>query len=216
METLLKVLIIGDSGVGKSSLLLRYADNTFSWDFLSTIGVDFKVRTLQIGEKVIKMQIWDTAGEERFRAITLSYYRGAHGIIVVYDVTSRESFENIRSIWLKQIGQCANVSVVTMLVGNKTDLSSKRSVSSEEGKQLAEELHIPYMEVSAQEGKQIDEIFLRVARDVLKNLSTSSKGSAIDVPTYNIEPGNATSTEGNAIAIGTAFNFAPKCMSKNE
>ncbi|XP_061762977.1 ras-related protein Rab-35b isoform X2 [Nerophis ophidion] len=103
-DYLFKLLIIGDSGVGKSSLLLRFADNTFSGSYITTIGVDFKIRTVEINGEKVKLQIWDTAGQERFRTITSTYYRGTHGVIVVYDVTSAESFVNVKR-WLHEINQ---------------------------------------------------------------------------------------------------------------
>eukprot|EP00397_Hematodinium_sp_SG-2012_P055492 GEMP01067782.1.p1 GENE.GEMP01067782.1~~GEMP01067782.1.p1 ORF type:complete len:243 (+),score=21.20 GEMP01067782.1:73-801(+) len=103
-DYLFKLLLIGDSGVGKSCLLLRFADNTYTESYISTIGVDFKIRTIEQEGKVVKLQIWDTAGQERFRTITSSYYRGAHGIIIVYDVTDRESFNNVKH-WIEQIGR---------------------------------------------------------------------------------------------------------------
>ncbi|XP_059911082.1 ras-related protein Rab-35b isoform X3 [Gadus macrocephalus] len=103
-DYLFKLLIIGDSGVGKSSLLLRFADNTFSGNYITTIGVDFKIRTVEINGEKVKLQIWDTAGQERFRTITSTYYRGTHGVIVVYDVTSAESFVNVKR-WLHEINQ---------------------------------------------------------------------------------------------------------------
>uniref|UniRef100_A0A8D2B544 Ras-related protein Rab-35 n=1 Tax=Sciurus vulgaris TaxID=55149 RepID=A0A8D2B544_SCIVU len=103
-DHLFKLLIIGDSGVGKSSLLLRFADNTFSGSYITTIGVDFKIRTVEINGEKVKLQIWDTAGQERFRTITSTYYRGTHGVIVVYDVTSAESFVNVKR-WLHEINQ---------------------------------------------------------------------------------------------------------------
>jgi len=107
-DYLFKLLLIGDSGVGKSCLLLRFADDTYTESYISTIGVDFKIRTIQLDGKTIKLQIWDTAGQERFRTITSSYYRGAHGIIVVYDTTEAETFNNVKQ-WLHEIDRCAQI-----------------------------------------------------------------------------------------------------------
>ncbi len=126
-DYLFKLLLIGDSGVGKSCLLLRFSDDTYTESYISTIGVDFKIRTIELDGKTVKLQIWDTAGQERFRTITSSYYRGAHGIIVVYDVTDQETFNNIGH-WLEEIKRYACDGVNKLVVGNKCDLVSKRVV----------------------------------------------------------------------------------------
>merc|ERR1712023_429870 len=125
-DYLFKLLLIGDSGVGKSSLLLRFADDTYTQSYISTIGVDFKIRTVELEGKTIKLQIWDTAGQERFRTITSSYYRGAHGIIVVYDVTDIDSFNNVKQ-WLCEIDRYACENVNKLLVGNKCEWKTKPS-----------------------------------------------------------------------------------------
>mmetsp|Transcript_18964 Transcript_18964/g.21787 ORF Transcript_18964/g.21787 Transcript_18964/m.21787 type:complete len:123 (-) Transcript_18964:275-643(-) len=117
-DYLFKILLIGNSGVGKSSLLLRFADDTFTDNFMPTIGVDFKIRTLEVDGKTIKLQIWDTAGQERFKTITSSYYKGAHGIIVVYDITDKESFKNIDT-WMNEVEKHASDNVSRILCGNK-------------------------------------------------------------------------------------------------
>ena len=138
-DYLFKLLLIGDSGVGKSCLLLRFADDTYTESYISTIGVDFKIRTIELDGKTIKLQIWDTAGQERFRTITSSYYRGAHGIIVVYDVTDVESFNNVKQ-WLHEIDRYACDNVNKLLVGNKCDLTSKKVVEYQTAKEFAEQL----------------------------------------------------------------------------
>lgn len=120
-DYLFKLLLIGDSNAGKTAVLLRFADRSFTEAYISTIGVDFKIRTLELEGKVVKLQIWDTAGQERFRTITSSYYRGAHGIILVYDVTDLDSFKNLR-YWLAEIERYAADAVNKLLLGNKCDL----------------------------------------------------------------------------------------------
>ena len=119
------MLLIGNSGVGKSCLLLRYAENQFNENFFNTIGVDFKIKNLKLEDQVIKLQIWDTAGQERFRTLTASYYRGAQGIIIVYDVTDRETFENVRT-WIAETEKYSQPNVQKILVGNKCDMEDKR------------------------------------------------------------------------------------------
>ena len=163
-----KLLIIGDSGVGKSCLLLRFSDNIFTDSFISTIGVDFKIRTVTIGGIKIKLQIWDTAGQERFRTITSSYYRGAHGIIVVYDVTDQKSFDNIKK-WLKEIDTFAGGSVQKLLVGNKCDLVNERTVTTDSGRALADSLKIPFVETSAKDSTNVEEAFLLMANEIKEN-----------------------------------------------
>ena len=135
-DFLFKMLLIGNSGVGKSCLLVRYAENSFNENFFNTIGVDFKIKTISLDNQNIKLQIWDTAGQERFRTLTASYYRGAHGIIVVYDVTDRDTFENVRQ-WMQEIDKFATDNVCKVIVGNKCDLDDSRKVSTEEGEELA-------------------------------------------------------------------------------
>merc|ERR1711988_730415 len=154
------LVLIGDSGVGKSCLLLRFADDKWTDSYISTIGVDFKIRTIELDQKTIKLQIWDTAGQERFRTISSTYYRGAHGIIVVYDVTNHTSFENVTR-WLTEIDKYAREGVNKLPVGNKSDQAlveqgGQRQVTTEEGKQFAESRDIPFLETSARNGTFVD------------------------------------------------------------
>ncbi|XP_051534777.1 ras-related protein ORAB-1-like isoform X1 [Myxocyprinus asiaticus] len=172
-DYLFKLLLIGDSGVGKSCLLLRFADDTYTESYISTIGVDFKIRTIEMEGKTVKLQIWDTAGQERFRTITSSYYRGAHGIIIVYDVTEQESFNNVKQ-WLEEIDRYACENVSKLLVGNKSDLSSKKVVDFTTAKEFAEPLKIPFLETSAKNANNVEKAFLTMSSEIQKRIGTDS------------------------------------------
>ncbi|KAF0694871.1 Aste57867_14271 [Aphanomyces stellatus] len=171
-DYLFKLLLIGDSGVGKSCLLLRFADDTYTESYISTIGVDFKIRTIELDGKTIKLQIWDTAGQERFRTITSSYYRGAHGIIVVYDVTDQESFNNVKQ-WLHEIDRYACENVNKLLVGNKSDLTAKRVVSTDAAKEFAESLGIEFLETSAKNAANVEKAFMMMAAQIKKRMANA-------------------------------------------
>ncbi|XP_020592598.1 ras-related protein RIC1 [Phalaenopsis equestris] len=170
-DYLFKLLLIGDSGVGKSCLLLRFADDSYLESYISTIGVDFKIRTVEQDGKTIKLQIWDTAGQERFRTITSSYYRGAHGIIVVYDVTDQESFNNVKQ-WLNEIDRYATDSVNKLLVGNKCDLTDERVVAYEAGKALADEVGIPFLETSAKDATNVEQAFMKMTSEIKSRMAS--------------------------------------------
>ena len=167
-DYLFKVLLLGDSDVGKSSLILRYTDETFNSKLVNSIGVDFKMKKREIDGKIIKVQIWDTAGHERFRSITYSYYRGANSIIIVFDLSDKKSFISITE-WLKQIEKHAKENVFKFLVGNKSDLIDERKVTYEEAKQYADEHDLPYIETSAKEGININELFDTSIKTFLTN-----------------------------------------------
>lgn len=165
-DYLVKLLLIGDSGVGKSSLLVKFADDKFSPHIGQTIGMDFKVKMLDLGGKRVKLQIWDTAGQERFHTITQQYYRNAMGIILVYDVTNEESFNNIRR-WAAQIAAHGAEAADRMLLGNKADCDpAQRAVETERGQALASEYGIPFLETSAKEGNNVKEAFHAIADTV--------------------------------------------------
>lgn len=168
-DFLIKLLLIGDSGVGKSCLLLRFCDDAWTPSFITTIGIDFKIRTIELDGKRIKLQIWDTAGQERFRTITTAYYRGAMGILLVFDVTDQKSFENVRT-WHANIEQHASEGVSKILIGNKSDWEDKRAVTTEQGEELAKELGIPYIETSAKSNSNVEEAFFNLAREVKTRL----------------------------------------------
>ena len=164
------------SGVGKTCLLLRYANDSFSPTFITTIGIDFKIKNVEIDTKRIKLQIWDTAGQERFRTITTSYFRGAQGILLVYDVTDRRSFESIRN-WISQIQQHADVHVNKILVGNKCDIElDEKVVATEEGQKLAAEYGIDFWEASAKNDINVEQSFISIARAVKDRLIADGVG----------------------------------------
>ncbi|WOH03011.1 hypothetical protein DCAR_0522402 [Daucus carota subsp. sativus] len=164
-DYLFKVVIIGDSGVGKSNLLSRFTKNEFSLDSKSTIGVEFATRSIRVDDKVVKAQIWDTAGQERYRAITSAYYRGAVGALLVYDVTRHVTFENVER-WLKELRDHTDANIVIMLVGNKADLRHLRAVSTEDAKAFAEREKTYFMETSALESMNVENSFTEVLSQI--------------------------------------------------
>nr|DAD28600.1 TPA_asm: hypothetical protein HUJ06_030068 [Nelumbo nucifera] len=173
-DYLIKLLLIGDSGVGKSCLLLRFSDDSFTTSFITTIGIDFKIRTIELDGKRIKLQIWDTAGQERFRTITTAYYRGAMGILLVYDVTDESSFNNIRN-WIRNIEQHASDNVNKILVGNKADMDeSKRS---------------------AKTNLNVEQVFFSIARDIKQRLAESD--SKVEPSTIKISKPDPAKTPGS-------------------
>ena len=162
-----KILTIGESGVGKTCVLRRFVENKFLKKHLATIGIDFKTKTLNINNQEIKLKIWDTAGQERFRNITTQYYKGADGIVLVYDVTDEASYDKIRD-WMEQIlSNTQQDEIGLVLLGNKCDMEP-RSVTEEMGKQMADELKISYFETSALTGEGIKEAFEKLTRDIMK------------------------------------------------
>jgi Ras-related protein Rab-1A len=167
-DILCKVIIVGDTGVGKSCLLTMYSDNYFSNQHTATIGVDFKLKTQKILEKKVKIQIWDSAGQERFRTITGSYYRGANGVLLVFDCTNEESFRNVPN-WIDEIKKLSSPNVKMVLVCNKADLKDRRVISTEEASKFAQEHNIPYIETSAKAAFHVEEVFLKLVTSVIES-----------------------------------------------
>ena len=174
-DYLFKLLLIGNSSVGKSSLLFRFVENVWDDSFVPTIGVDFKLKTLEVNGKKVKLQIWDTAGQERFKNITASYYRGGNGVLVVYDITERESFDNLTS-WLIEIEKNANKNVYKLLIGNKCDLEDKRKVTFQEGKDFAESNGMKFIETSAKDNTKVQEAFELLTSEIMKSAVNKDKG----------------------------------------
>ena len=168
-DFLLKLLLIGDSGVGKTSLLTRFADGTFQPIGIPTIGVDFKIQEVTVDGLIFKLQIWDTAGQERFRNITTTYYRGCHGVLLCFDVTKRESFENL-DMWLTELQRHAPPDVVIILVGNKCDLVEGRKVSTEEGQQYADKIGATFVETSAKTNHKVEEAMVSLTKEFKKKM----------------------------------------------
>lgn len=166
---LFKYIIIGDTGVGKSCLLLQFTDKRFQPVHDLTIGVEFGARMINIDGKQIKLQIWDTAGQESFRSITRSYYRGAAGALLVYDITRRDTFEHLTT-WLEDARQHSSSNMVIMLIGNKSDLDAKREVKAEEGLQFAKEHGLVFMETSAKTAANVEEAFINTAREIYQKI----------------------------------------------
>jgi len=179
-DYLFKVVLIGDSGVGKSNLLSRFTRNEFSLESKSTIGVEFATRSINVDGKMIKAQIWDTAGQERYRAITSAYYRGAVGALLVYDITRHVTFENVER-WLKELRDHTEHNIVVMLVGNKSDLRHLRAVSTEDAQTFAEREGLYFIETSALESTNVENAFKQVLTQIYRIVSKK----ALDVSEDN-------------------------------
>ncbi|KAI3975358.1 hypothetical protein MKX01_022120 [Papaver californicum] len=165
IDYVFKIVLIGDSAVGKSQILSRFARNEFSLDSKATIGVEFQTRTLVIQHKSVKAQIWDTAGQERYRAVTSAYYRGAVGAMLVYDITKRQSFDHIPR-WLEELRGHADKNIVIILIGNKCDLESQRAVPTEDAKEFAQKEGLFFLETSALEGSNVETAFSTVLTEI--------------------------------------------------
>ena len=179
-EFLYKILLLGDSSVGKTCFLMRYTDNTFQEIHMSTIGLDYKLKNVQLDDgKMVKIQIWDTAGQDRFRSITKNYYKGAHGIILIYDVTSRKTFDNVKN-WVAQIKEEVTDKVSIILVGNKIDVVDGRKVQTEEGQKMAKECGLSFFETSAKSGQNIDSTFNELVKKTVEAYSkVDEKGTKL-------------------------------------
>ncbi|KAE8636261.1 hypothetical protein XENTR_v10002912 [Xenopus tropicalis] len=176
-DYMFKLLIIGNSSVGKTSFLFRYADDSFTSAFVSTVGIDFKVKTVFKNEKRIKLQIWDTAGQERYRTITTAYYRGAMGFILMYDITNEESFNAVQD-WSTQIKTYSWDNAQVILVGNKCDMEDERVISAERGKHLAEQLGFEFFEASAKDNINVKQTFERLVDIICDKMSENIETDA--------------------------------------
>ncbi|XP_078691280.1 ras-related protein Rab-37-like isoform X2 [Branchiostoma floridae x Branchiostoma belcheri] len=178
------VMLIGDSGVGKTCVLVRFKDGAFlSGSFISTVGIDFRNKVVNVDGAKVKLQIWDTAGQERFRSVTHAYYRDAHALLLLYDVTNKTSFDNIRA-WLSEIHEYAQQDVVIMLLGNKADMQAERVVKREEGEKLARDFGIAFMETSAKTGLNVELAFMAVAKDLKSRKTRKPNDPKFSVTEY--------------------------------
>lgn len=205
---LFKYIIIGDTGVGKSCLLLQFTDKRFQPVHDLTIGVEFGARMITIDSKQIKLQIWDTAGQEAFRSITRSYYRGAAGALLVYDITRRETFNHLTT-WLEDARQHSNSNMVIMLIGNKTDLDSRREVRREEGEAFAREHGLVFMETSAKTAANVEEAFINTAKEIYEkiqegvfDINNEANGIKIGPQHSPTSPGGLAGTGGQGSTQG--------------
>jgi Ras-related protein Rab-2A len=184
---LFKYIIIGDTGVGKSCLLLQFTDKRFRVDHDLTIGVEFGARSVDIDGKSIKLQIWDTAGQESFRSITRSYYRGAAGALLVYDVTRRETFAHLNR-WIEETRYNGNPDMSIMLVGNKIDLDGRRVISTEEGQKFAEQNGLQFVETSAKNALNVEDAFVLTARHIHDKIVSGSMSPTFDTHGVKVGP----------------------------
>uniref|UniRef100_A0A1J3I4X0 Ras-related protein RABA4b n=1 Tax=Noccaea caerulescens TaxID=107243 RepID=A0A1J3I4X0_NOCCA len=203
VDYVFKVVLIGDSAVGKSQLLARFARDEFSMDSKATIGVEFQTRTLVIEEKSVKAQIWDTAGQERYRAVTSAYYRGAVGAMLVYDITKRETFDHIPR-WLEELRAHADKNRVIILIGNKSDLEDQRAVPTEDAKEFAEKEGLFFLETSALNATNVENSFNTLMTQIFNTVNKKNLASEGD-------SNNPASLAGKKIVIpGPGQELPPK------
>ncbi|KAK2993146.1 hypothetical protein RJ640_015333 [Escallonia rubra] len=193
-DYLFKIVLIGDSGVGKSNILSRFTRNEFCLESKSTIGVEFATRTLQVDGKTVKAQIWDTAGQERYRAITSAYYRGAVGALLVYDITKRQTFDNVQR-WLRELRDHADSNIVIMMAGNKSDLNHLRAVQGQDGQSLAEKEGLSFLETSALEAYNIEKAFQTILTEIYHIISKKALAAQEAAATTAL-PGQGTTING--------------------
>jgi len=207
---LFKYIIIGDTGVGKSCLLLQFTDKRFQPVHDLTIGVEFGARMINIKDQQIKLQIWDTAGQESFRSITRSYYRGAAGCLLVYDITRRDTFNHLTT-WLEDARQHSNSNMTIMLIGNKCDLESKRAVTREEGEQFAQENGLVFVETSAKTAANVESAFIQTAHNIHDKIDSGvfdvhNETSGIKVGPQHGMQGGSGSSSGSGSSEGGCCN----------
>eukprot|EP01084_Bolivina_argentea_P284024 486622_1 len=192
---LFKYIIVGDTAVGKSCLLLMFTDKRFQPLHDLTIGVEFGARTIEIDHRQIKLQIWDTAGQESFRSITRSYYRGAAGALIVYDITRRETFNNL-IVWLEEAQQNSHPDMVITLIGNKSDLEHRRAVSTQEGQQFADEHGLIFLETSVKTADKVDTAFIKTAKKIHENILTGVYDPKNEAHGIKLGPGTSGNVAG--------------------
>lgn len=184
-DYLFKIIVIGDSGIGKSSILLRFADHQYTDNMLSTIGVDFKILTKEYRGKKIKLQLWDVAGQNRFRTITTSYYRGVHGVIMVYNICDKQTFDNM-DMWLEEVRKYRGDDCNKILIGNKSDKFNERQVDYNIGKDFAIRNDMPFIETSAKDNINIDQLFEILVGDIYDTIHKTYKGNKDKFKEQNI------------------------------
>jgi Ras-related protein Rab-8A len=184
-DYIIKLLLVGNSGVGKSSILLRFVEDEFTSSFINTIGIDFRIRTVTVDDKRYKLQIWDTSGHERFRTITVAYFRGANGILLVYDVTNEKSFDDIKN-WVRSIHYHSPRNVNMMLIGNKCDIKNDRVIDTEKGQKLADEYHMPFLETSAKNSINVEDAFISLVTDISQKVVNNSHDFMVAPPAIDI------------------------------
>ncbi len=180
-DYIFKLVLIGDTCVGKSCILVRFSDDIFDDNYVTTIGVDFRFKTMVVKNKVVKIQIWDTAGQERYKAITRAYYKGAKGAFIVYDITRKETFDDIDK-WRNELVSSCNKEVTVMLIGNKCDLEDQREITKEQGEEKAKSFGFSFIETSALSGENLEKGFEMLIKEIYQKYKVEQRGSdAMDI-----------------------------------